>query len=213
MDGRSADSLMSPTTKISGILGAAAAILCFSADFATAEDVLNLRSIQDMCGPRWGHRDFVDQTECMLRVLPQSNNPDLIPANPYIGWYTQMALKMIDDVRNKRVSEAEARENMQQAYHEVYVRQIQAARDQDDQETLERKQASIGQERVRADADARQSVIDDRNASIEQARLDRFCASAARSVEDTCSMETKNPRVAVALCATARILYAKQGCI
>jgi hypothetical protein len=183
------------------------------ADIAAAEDVLNMRSIQDMCGPKWGHRDFVDQTECMLRVLPQSNNPDLIPANPYIGWYTQMALKMIDDVRSKRVSEAEARENMQQAYHEVYLRQGQAATDQDAQEAFQRKQARIDQEQDRADADARQSVIDDRNASIEQARLDRFCASSSRSVEDTCSLETKNPKLAVALCATARILYAKQGCI
>ena len=180
--------------------------------FATAEDVLNMGSIRDMCEPRWGHRDFVDQTECMLRVLPQSNNRDLVPANPYIGWYTQMALKMIDDVRNKRISEADARENMQQAYHEVYVRQIQAARDQDDQEALERKQAGIAQEQVRAEADARQSIIDDRNASIEQARFERFCASAAQSVEDTCAIQTNNPTAAIALCATARILYAKQGC-
>jgi hypothetical protein len=149
----------------------------------------------------------------VLRVLPQSNNPDLVPANPYIGWYTQMALKMIDDIRNKRVSEAEARENMQQAYHEVYVRQIQAASEENDQDALERKRVRIAKEQARADADARQSTIDDRNSSIEQARLDRFCASAAQSVEDTCSMTTKNPKVAVALCVTARSLYAKQGCI
>jgi hypothetical protein len=180
---------------------------------ATAEEVLNMRSIQEMCGPKWGHHDFVDQTECMLRVLPQSNNPDLVPANPYIGWYTQMALKMIDDVRNKRVSEFDARQNLQQAYHEVYVRQAQAASDQDDQEAAERKRARLAQEQTRADADARQSVIDDRNASIEQARLDRFCASVAQSVQDTCAMEIKNPKVAVGLCVTARILYAKQGCI
>jgi hypothetical protein len=69
----------------------------------------------------------------------------------------------------------------------------------------------MAQEQTRADADARQSTIDDRNASIQQAKPDRFCASAAQSVEDTCSMETKNPKVAIALCATARILYAKQG--
>jgi hypothetical protein len=175
--------------------------------------VLDMRSIQEMCGPQSGHHDFVDQTECLLRVLPLSNNPDLVPANPYIGWYTQMALKMIGDVRNKRLSEAVARENMQQAYHEVYVRQIQAASDQNDQESYERKRASIVQQDARADADARQNVIDDRNASIDQARLDRFCASAAQSVEDTCSTATKNPKVAVALCATARILYAKQGCL
>ena len=124
-----------------------------------------------------------------------------------------MALKMIDDVRNKRISEFDARQNLQQALHEVYVRQAQAASDQGDQDALERKQARIAQEQDRADADARQSVIDDRNASIEQARLNRFCASAAQSVEDTCSMETKNPRVGLALCATARILYAKQGCL
>jgi hypothetical protein len=102
---------------------------------------------------------------------------------------------------------------MQQAYHEVYVRQLQAARDTEDQEATERRQASMAQQQARAEADARQNVIDDRNASIEQARLDRFCASAAQSVEDTCSMTTKNPKVAIALCATARILYAKQGCI
>ena len=166
-----------------------------------------------MCGPESGHRDFIDQTECVLRVLPMSNNPDLVPANPYIGWYTQMALKMIDDVRSKHVSEAEARENVQQALHEVYVRQAQAARDENDQETFERKQTRIAQEQARAEADARQSAIDDRNNSIDQARLDRFCASAAQSVEDTCSIATRNPKAAVALCVTARILYAKQGCI
>jgi hypothetical protein len=186
--------------------------LCISPDFACA-GILGMRSIQDMCGPQSGHHDFVDQTECILRVLPLSNNPDLVPDNPYIGWYTQMALKMIDDVRNKRVSEAEARENMQQAYHEVYVRQIQAASDQNDQEAFERKRTAIAQEQDRAASDARQSAIDDRNASIEQARLNRFCASAAQSVEDTCSAPMKNPKVAAALCATARILYAKQGCI
>jgi hypothetical protein len=32
-------------------------------DSATAEEVLNMRSIQEMCGPKWGHHDFVDQTE------------------------------------------------------------------------------------------------------------------------------------------------------
>jgi hypothetical protein len=64
-----------------------------------------------------------------------------MPDNPYIGWYTQMALQMIDDVRNKRVTQADARENMQQAYHEVRVRQIQAAGD--DQESFERKRASV----------------------------------------------------------------------
>lgn len=181
-------------------------------DPATA-GVLNMRSIQEMCGPKEGYRDFVDQTECVLRVLPLSNNPDLVPDNPYIGWYTQMALKMIDDVRNKRVSEFDARQNLQQAYHEVYVRQMQAASDQNDQEAFERKQVSIVEQQARADAGARQSVIDDRNASIKQARLDRFCASAAQSVEDTCSMETKSPKVALVLCATARILYAKQGCM
>jgi hypothetical protein len=196
--------------KIAAVLALA---LLIPFGFATAQEVMNMRSIQEMCGPKWGHHDFVDQTECILRVFPQSNNPDLIPANPYFGWYTQMASKMIDDVRNKRISEFDARQNLQQAYHEVYVRQAQAASDQDDQEVSERKHARMAQEQTRADADARQSVIDDRNASIEQARLDRFCASAAQSVEDTCSMETKNPRVAIALCATARILYAKQGCI
>jgi hypothetical protein len=204
---------MTSLSKPSISAGASLLVLGLAPDFATAEDVLNMRSIQEMCGPKWGHHDFVDQTECVLLVLPQSNNPDLVPANPYIGWYTQMASKMIDDVRNKRVSEAEARENIQQAYHEVYTRQLQAARDTDDQEAIERKRVKIAQEQTRADADARQSVIDDRNASIDQARLDRFCASAAQSVEDTCSITTKNPKVAVALCATARILYAKQGCI
>ena len=203
---------MTSCLKISMALAASLLALGFAPNCATAS-VLNMRSIQDMCGPHEGHHDFVDQTECMLRVLPLSNNPDLVPDNPYIGWYTQMALKMIDDVRNKRLSEAEARENMQQAYHEVYVRQIQAASDQNDQESFERKRASIAQEQVRAAADARQSDIDDRDASIEQTRMDRFCASAARSVEDTCGIQTKNAKAAVALCVTARILYAKQGCI
>src|ERR1700722_2704472 len=202
---------MSWNVKMSEIL-TAAGMLVLSANCATAS-VLNMRSIQDMCGPQVGHHHFVDQTQCVLRELRLSNNPDLVPDNPYIGWYTQMALKMIDDVRNKRISEFDARQNLQQALHEVYVRQAQAASDQGDQDALERKQARIAQEQDRADADPRQSVIDDRNASIEQARLDRFCASAARSVEDTCSAETKNPKVAVALCTTARILYAKQGCI
>ena len=199
--------------KITAVLGLAMTTAFLFSGFAIAQEVMNMRSIQEMCGPKWGHHDFADQTECVLRVLPQSNNPDLVPANPYIGWYTQMALKMLDDVRNKRISEFDARQNLQQAYHEVYVRQAQAASDQDDQEASERKGARMAQEQTRADADARQSVIDDRNSSIEQARLDRFCASAAQSVEDTCSMTTKNPKVAVALCVTARILYAKQGCI
>jgi hypothetical protein len=188
-------------------------IVMLSVQIATAQEVMRMGAIQEMCGPKWGHHDFVDQTECVLRVLPQSNNPDLVPANLYIGWYTQMALKMIDDVRNKRVSEAEARENVQQAYHEVYVRQLQATSDQNDQEALERSRVRMAQKQVRADADARQGVADDRNAANEQARLDRFCAAAAQSVEDTCSVSTKNSRVALALCATARILYAKQGCI
>jgi hypothetical protein len=198
--------------KITAVWILAVIVASITAGSATA-GVLDMRSIQEMCGPQSGHHDFIDQTECLLRVLPLSNNPDLVPDNPYVGWYTQMALKMIDDVRNKRVSEFDARQNLQQAYHEVYVRQIQATSDQNDQESLERKRARIAQEQDRADAGARQDAIDDRNASIEQARLNRFCASAARSVEDTCSLETKNPKVAVALCATARILYAKQGCI
>jgi hypothetical protein len=193
-------------------LAAVALVLGVSTDIALA-GVLNMRSIQEMCGPHEGHHDFADQTECVLRVLPLSNNPDLTPENPYIGWYTQVAIKMIDDVRNKRVSEAAARENLEQAYHEVYVRQLQAASDQYSLGAIERKQDRIVQEQIRADADARQAAIDDRNAAIEQARLDRFCASAAQSVDDTCSMATKNPRVGVALCVTARILYAKQGCI
>jgi hypothetical protein len=201
---------MEQPVKIAAVL---TSVLLIPFGVVTAEEVMNMRSIQEMCGPKWGHHDFVDQTECVLRVLPQSNNPDLVPANPYIGWYTQMALQMIDDLRNKRVSEAAAREHIQQAYHEVYLRQAQAASDQDDQESLQRKQVRMAQEQARADADARQSIVDDRNASLEQARLDRFCASAAQSVEDTCSVTTKNPKLAVALCATARILYARQGCI
>jgi hypothetical protein len=178
-----------------------------------AQEVMSMGSIREMCGPKWGHREFVDQTECILRVLPQSNNPDLVPANPYIGWYTEMASKMIDDVRNKRVSEVEARENVQQAFHEVYVRQLQAASDLNDQEAIQRKQVKMAQDQARAEADARRDLIDNQNASLEQARLDRFCASAAQSVQDTCSITTKNPKVAAALCVTARILYAKQGCI
>jgi hypothetical protein len=133
----------------------AALLLGLAPDFVTAEDVMNMRSIREMCGPQWGHHDFVDQTKCMLRVLPQSNNPDLVPTNPYIGGYTQMALKMIDDVRNKRISEFDARQNLQQAYHEVYVRQGQAASDQDDQESIEHKQFRIVQDQERADVQAR----------------------------------------------------------
>jgi len=34
---------------------------------------------------KWGHKELVDQTECVLRVMPQSNNPDLVPSDPYIG--------------------------------------------------------------------------------------------------------------------------------
>jgi hypothetical protein len=198
--------------KITRILALATTVLCLSSGFTSAQEVMNMRSIQEMCGPKWGIRTFVDQTECVMRVLPQSNNPVLVPTDPYIGWYTQMAWKMIDDVKNKRISEDDARDNVQQAYHEVLIRQAQAAKDQDNQEAMERKQDRLAQEQKRAEADARQSIVDDRNASIEQARLDRFCASAAQSVEDTCSVTTKNPKVAVALCATARILYAQQGC-
>jgi hypothetical protein len=101
---------------------------------------------------------------------------------------------------------------MQQAYHEVMVRQQQAASDQSDQEAIERRRNRLAQQQEQAEANARQSVIDDRNAAVAQARADQFCASAAQSVEETCAIQTKNPKVAVALCATARILYAQQGC-
>jgi len=76
--------------------------------------------------------------------MPQSNNPDLVPSDPYIGWYTQMALKMVDDLRNSKISEADAQENMQQAYHEVMVRQQQAANEQSDQDAIERKTYQVG---------------------------------------------------------------------
>lgn len=52
---------------------------------ATAQEVMSMGSIREMCGPKWGHREFVDQMECILRVLPKSNNPDLVPDNRYIG--------------------------------------------------------------------------------------------------------------------------------
>jgi hypothetical protein len=99
--------------------------LCLSSGFASAQDVMSMASIKEMCGPKWGHKELIDQTECVLRVMPQSNNPDLMPTNPYNGWYTQMAWKMIADMRNNKISEADAKENMQQAYHEVMVRQQQ----------------------------------------------------------------------------------------
>jgi hypothetical protein len=186
--------------------------LCFSPRFSSAQEVMNMRSIQEMCGPKWGHKDLVDQTECVLRVVPQSNNPDLMPSDPYIGWYTRMALKMIDDLRDNKISESDAKENIQQAYHEVLIRQQQAANDQAEQETMERRRVRLARQQEQAEANARQSVIDDRNGAMAQARADQFCASAAQSVEETCAVQTKNPKVAIALCATARILYAQQGC-
>jgi hypothetical protein len=193
-------------------LALAITALCLFAVFASAQEVMNMASIKEMCGPKWGHKDLVDQTECVLRVMPRSNNPDLMLSDPYIGWYTQMALKMIADLRNNKISEADAKENMQQAYHEVMVRQQQAASDQSDQEAIERKRIRLAQQQEQAEANARQSMIDDRDAAIAQARADQFCASAARSVEETCAVQTTNPKVAVALCVTARILYAQQGC-
>jgi hypothetical protein len=141
--------------KITAVVGLAMTTAFLFSGFAIAQEVMNMRSIQEMCGPKWGHHDFVDQTECVLRVLPQSNNPDLVPANPYVGWYTQMALKMVDDVRNKRVSEFDARQNLQQAYHEVYERQAQAASEEDVQESIQRKQLRIAQYQERADVQAR----------------------------------------------------------
>jgi hypothetical protein len=196
----------------SSTLAVVVAVVCLSPGFSSAQEVMNMRSIQEMCGPKWGHKELVDQTECVLRVMPQSNNPDLMPSDSYISWYTQMALKMIDDLRNSKISEADAKENMQQAYHEVLVRQQQAANDQSDQEAIERKRIRLAQQQEQAEANARQSVIDDRNAAIAQTRADQFCASAARSVDETCAVQTTNPKVAIALCATARILYAQQGC-
>jgi hypothetical protein len=200
------------TMKTSNALAAVMAALCVSPGFSSAQEVMNMRSIQEMCGPKWGHKELVDQTECVLRVMPQSNNPDLVPSDPYIGWYTQMALKMVDDLRNSKISEADAQENMQQAYHEVMVRQQQAANEQSDQDAIERRRIRLAQQQERAEANERQSVMDDRNAAIAQARADQFCASAAQSVQDTCAIQTTNPKVAIALCATARILYAQQGC-
>jgi hypothetical protein len=181
------------------------------ADTALA-NFTNMRTIQEMCGPTQGHREWVDQTECVLRVLPLSDNPDLIPSNPYIGWYTAMALKMIDDVKNNRTSEAEARANVQQAYHEVMVRQAQAAESDLEQESIERQRVAAVKAEIQATKNERQAVYDDRAAAIAQARADRFCANAARSVEDTCSISTRNPKVGIGLCVAARILYAQQGC-
>jgi hypothetical protein len=176
---------MSPTVKISGILAAASMIFCLSAGLATAEDVLNMRSIQDMCGPKDGHHDFVDQTECVLRVLPLSNNPDLVPENAYIGWYTQIALKMIDDVRNKRISEFDARQNLQQALHEVYVRQAQSASNQDDQESIERKELRIAQDQERADAQAREAAEMQAASDAEQDRDREKIRRALSSLSDS----------------------------
>ena len=101
-------------------------VLLLTASGAFAEeDVLNMRQINEMCGPKYGHKDWVDQTECILVVLPRSNN---------------------------------------------------------------------------------------QNAEIEQARMDRYCSAAAKSVEDTCSIQTKNPKGAIGLCATTKVLYFQQGC-
>jgi hypothetical protein len=96
---------------------------------AASQGVMSMTDVRDTCGPRFGHHGFIEQTECVLRVMARSDNPDLMPTDPYIGWYTQMASKMIDDVRNNRISETDARDNVQQAYHEVLLRQQQAAND------------------------------------------------------------------------------------
>jgi hypothetical protein len=96
--------------KTAGALALAITAQCLFAGFAAAQEVMNMASIKEMCGPKWGHKELIDQTECVLRVMPQSNNPDLMPTNPYIGWYTQMAWKMIADLRNNKISEADARE-------------------------------------------------------------------------------------------------------
>jgi hypothetical protein len=181
--------------------------LCFFPGFSSAQEVMNMRSIQEMCGPKWGHKELVDQAECVLRVVPQSNNPDLMPSDPYIGWYTQMALKMIDDLRNNKISEGDAKENIQQAYHEVLIRQQQAANDHAEQETMERRRVRLARQQEQAEANARQSVIDDRNAAIVQARADQFCASAAPSVEETCAVQTRNPQRWQSPCVRPREFY------
>jgi hypothetical protein len=115
--------------------------------------------------------------------MPLSNNADLMPSNPFIGWYTQMARKMIDDVKTKRISEADARDNIQQAYHEVMVRQAQDSRDQDEREAAARTRVRSAQAQEKATADAQQNAEDERAATIAQAKADQFCACAARALK------------------------------
>ncbi|MGB6629686.1 MAG: hypothetical protein WBE52_00505 [Terriglobales bacterium] len=171
--------------KIAAVLALAVITPLFPVGFATAQEVLTMRSIQEMCGPKWGIRNFIDQTECVMRVLPQSNNPDLVPTDPYIGWYTQMAWKMIDDVRNKRISEDDARDNVQQAYHEVLIRQSQAARDQDDQKAMARKQVRLIQDQERAEAQSRDAAETQAASDAEQDRDREKIRRALSSLSDS----------------------------
>ena len=189
-----------------------ASAFCLCAGIAGAQSIMNMGQINEMCGPKDGHREWVDHMECVLTVLPRSNNPDLLPANPYIGWYTSMAQKMIDDVKSKRISEGDAKEHVQQAYHEVLVRQQQAAADDIEQESVERRRLAALRAQEQAATNQQQAIYDEQNAEIDQARLDRYCAGAAKSVDDTCSVQTKNPKVGAGLCAAAKILYLQQGC-
>ena len=169
--------------------------------------------INEMCGPKWGHKDWADQTECRLTVMRNSDNPDLVPSNPYIGWYTAMARKMIDDVKAGRTSEGAAIENCEQAYHEVMLRQQQAVVDQLDRETAERHRFAAQTAFDQAAAEQRQAYYQEQDEAAYQARMDRFCFAASKSVDDTCSVQTKNPKVSIGLCVAAKILYAQQGCI
>jgi hypothetical protein len=195
--------------RVAGIL----TLLCCTYS-VLAEPPLNMSTIRNMCGPSQGHHDWPDQMECVLRVMPLSNNPDLMPSNPYIGWYTQMALNMIDDVKKNRISEFDARENVQQAYHEAMVRQSQAQEADNEAESLERRRvAAVNAQQQQSENNAQQEFYNDRRAARDQSQLDRFCANAAISVDDTCSINTRNRNVGIGLCVAARLLYANQGCI
>jgi len=75
-----------------------------------------MTDLREACSSRWGWHGFIAQTECIKRAMGKSNNPEFLPTNPYIELYTMEADKLVDDVRNKRISEAGAGLELQRVY-------------------------------------------------------------------------------------------------
>jgi hypothetical protein len=145
-----------------------------------------MADIQEMCSSKNGHHGFINQTRCIQLVMTRSNNPDLLPSNPYIGLYNLQAEKLIEDVYRQRISEANANIELQKAYLDVLARQSAAnesaarmrAIGQQQEQARQSEQQRLAAD-VRAQEEAKQKLLSQQAA--EQANLEQLrheCVSA-----------------------------------